>query len=73
VVVNCHLHFDHCGGNPALSGLPILVQTAERANAHGLEQIRGDIAAFEAAGVDELFFDLNFDSERVGSRTSIHA
>ncbi|MGH8326140.1 MAG: TIGR03619 family F420-dependent LLM class oxidoreductase [Steroidobacteraceae bacterium] len=32
-----------------------------------LEQIRGDIAAFEAAGVDELFFDLNFDSERVGS------
>ncbi|GAA1677606.1 MBL fold metallo-hydrolase [Fodinicola feengrottensis] len=29
LVVNCHLHFDHCGGNPALAGRPILVQRAE--------------------------------------------
>jgi N-acyl homoserine lactone hydrolase len=29
MVVNCHLHFDHCGGNPELSGRPILVQRAE--------------------------------------------
>jgi len=28
-VVNCHLHFDHCGGNPALAGRPIFVQARE--------------------------------------------
>lgn len=29
LVVNCHLHFDHCGGNPLLAGRPVLVQEAE--------------------------------------------
>jgi N-acyl homoserine lactone hydrolase len=28
-VVNCHLHFDHCGSNPALPGRPIFVQRVE--------------------------------------------
>ncbi|HET9091539.1 MAG TPA: N-acyl homoserine lactonase family protein [Acidimicrobiales bacterium] len=28
-VANCHLHFDHCGGNPLLSGRPIFVQRVE--------------------------------------------
>ncbi|MDR6325505.1 N-acyl homoserine lactonase family protein [Actinoplanes couchii] len=28
-VVNCHLHFDHCGGNPELSGRPVFVQRTE--------------------------------------------
>jgi N-acyl homoserine lactone hydrolase len=28
-VVNCHLHFDHCGGNPALPGRPVFTQRAE--------------------------------------------
>jgi N-acyl homoserine lactone hydrolase len=31
VVVNCHLHFDHCGGNPDLAGRPIVVQAVELA------------------------------------------
>ncbi|HWC72040.1 MAG TPA: MBL fold metallo-hydrolase [Actinomycetota bacterium] len=26
---NCHLHFDHCGQNPRLRGMPIFVQRAE--------------------------------------------
>jgi N-acyl homoserine lactone hydrolase len=30
-VVNCHLHFDHCGGNPDLAGRPIFAQRAELA------------------------------------------
>ncbi len=34
VVANCHLHFDHCGGNPPLTGLPIVVQEVELAAAH---------------------------------------
>jgi N-acyl homoserine lactone hydrolase len=29
VVVNCHLHFDHCGGNPTLPRRPIVVQARE--------------------------------------------
>lgn len=33
VVVNCHLHFDHCGGNPLLPGRPVLVQRTELAAA----------------------------------------
>lgn len=34
-VVNCHLHFDHCGGNPLFAGVPIFCQTAELATARG--------------------------------------
>ncbi len=33
LVVNCHLHFDHCGGNQLLSGRPVLVQAVELATA----------------------------------------
>jgi N-acyl homoserine lactone hydrolase len=33
VVANCHLHFDHCGGNPKLGGIPVFVQTVELDNA----------------------------------------
>jgi N-acyl homoserine lactone hydrolase len=29
LVVNCHLHFDHCGGNPLLVGRPIVCQRRE--------------------------------------------
>jgi N-acyl homoserine lactone hydrolase len=28
-VVNCHLHFDHCGGNPLLPGRPVFTQRVE--------------------------------------------
>jgi N-acyl homoserine lactone hydrolase len=34
LIVNCHLHFDHCGGNPSLPGRPIVTQRTE------LEQAR---------------------------------
>jgi len=29
VAANCHLHFDHCGGNPLLHDIPVFVQVAE--------------------------------------------
>jgi glyoxylase-like metal-dependent hydrolase (beta-lactamase superfamily II) len=35
VVVNCHLHFDHCGGNPLLAGTPIVAQVRELELARG--------------------------------------
>jgi N-acyl homoserine lactone hydrolase len=28
-VANCHLHFDHCGGNPVLAGRPFFAQAKE--------------------------------------------
>ncbi len=35
VVVNCHLHFDHCGGNAAFTRAPVVVQSVELAAARG--------------------------------------
>ncbi len=35
LVVNCHLHFDHCGGNPELLGRPVVVQEVELETACG--------------------------------------
>lgn len=29
LVVNCHLHFDHCGGNALLAGRPVVAQRRE--------------------------------------------
>jgi N-acyl homoserine lactone hydrolase len=37
LVANCHLHFDHCGGNPALSGRPVFTQATELAEARQAE------------------------------------
>jgi glyoxylase-like metal-dependent hydrolase (beta-lactamase superfamily II) len=28
-VVNCHLHYDHCGGNPMFPGIPTFVQSRD--------------------------------------------
>jgi N-acyl homoserine lactone hydrolase len=36
-VTNCHLHFDHCGGNPEMGGLPVFVQRTELAVARTTE------------------------------------
>jgi N-acyl homoserine lactone hydrolase len=33
LVTNCHLHFDHCGGNPLLGDRPVFVQTTELSTA----------------------------------------
>ncbi len=32
-VANCHLHFDHCGGNPQLVGRPVFTQAVELSTA----------------------------------------
>jgi N-acyl homoserine lactone hydrolase len=33
LVVNCHLHFDHIGGNPLLAGRPVVCQRREQESA----------------------------------------
>ena len=35
-----------------------------------LDQLREDLADYAAAGVDEVFLDLNFDSARVGNASA---
>jgi N-acyl homoserine lactone hydrolase len=37
VVINTHLHFDHCGGNRLFAGVPIHVQARELADARSEE------------------------------------
>jgi N-acyl homoserine lactone hydrolase len=37
LVVNTHLHFDHCGGNRTFAGVPIHVQARELADARSEE------------------------------------
>ncbi|MGI8578842.1 MAG: MBL fold metallo-hydrolase [Nocardioidaceae bacterium] len=32
-VTNCHLHFDHCGGNPLIGDRPVFVQAVELSTA----------------------------------------
>ena len=55
LVVNCHLHFDHCGGNALLAGRPILVQSAELASARGENYTVPELVDF--AGADYREFD----------------
>src|SRR5689334_7788360 len=37
LVINTHLHYDHCGGNRLFPGVPIHVQARELADARSLE------------------------------------
>lgn len=42
-IVNCHLHFDHCGGNPEMVGRPIFTQRAELEAARGVDYTLPDL------------------------------
>ena len=48
-IVNCHLHFDHCGQNAAFPGVPIFAQRAEWAAAHEPEYTIPEWVDFEGA------------------------
>jgi N-acyl homoserine lactone hydrolase len=60
-VANCHLHFDHSGGNPDLSSRPIFVQENELSTArdrddYTLPELVADGLAYETVdGEVELF------------------
>jgi glyoxylase-like metal-dependent hydrolase (beta-lactamase superfamily II) len=53
IVVNCHLHFDHCGGNPLLAGRPVVVQREELAAARGADYTLPELVDFAGARYDE--------------------
>jgi glyoxylase-like metal-dependent hydrolase (beta-lactamase superfamily II) len=54
LVVNCHLHFDHCGGNSALAGRPIVVQRTELAVARAPGHTIPELVDFPGARYEEL-------------------
>lgn len=54
LVVNCHLHFDHCGGNPLVPGRPILVQSTELAAAYTKDYTVPELVDFPGASYREL-------------------
>ncbi|MEU4582579.1 N-acyl homoserine lactonase family protein [Kitasatospora aureofaciens] len=54
LVVNCHLHFDHCGGNPLFAGTPVLVQSNELATARRGDYTLDALVDFPGAVYREL-------------------
>lgn len=55
VVVNCHLHFDHCGGNPLLTGRPVIVQAVEFDLAHSVDYTLPELV--DAPGLEYTVVD----------------
>ncbi len=53
-VANCHLHFDHCGGNPLLPGVPIFVQRREFEAAREPGYTLPGLAEFDGADIRVL-------------------
>ncbi len=53
-VVNCHLHFDHCGGNPQLAGRPVFTQASELALTRGEDYTLPQLIDFPGAQYEEL-------------------
>jgi N-acyl homoserine lactone hydrolase len=53
-VVNCHLHFDHCGGNPLFPRTPVIVQREELATARGGDYTAGRLVDFDGVRYEEL-------------------
>lgn len=58
IVVNCHLHFDHCGNNPAFAGRPIVVQSNELENARQPDYTVPELVDFPDANYQTISGDL---------------
>ncbi|WP_323095236.1 MBL fold metallo-hydrolase [Intrasporangium sp. YIM S08009] len=54
IVVNCHLHFDHIGGNPSFAGRPILCQRSELETARAGDYTVDALVDFEGARYELL-------------------
>jgi glyoxylase-like metal-dependent hydrolase (beta-lactamase superfamily II) len=49
MVVNCHLHYDHCGGNPLFPGIPTFIPAADHSVGAGLGYYADDRVNFAGA------------------------
>ena len=54
LVVNCHLHFDHIGGNPSFAGRPIFRQRSELAAAQAADYTVPALVDFAGARYELL-------------------
>ncbi len=54
LVVNCHLHFDHIGGNPQLSGRPVFCQRTELETARAGGYTFPELVDFDGARYELL-------------------
>jgi N-acyl homoserine lactone hydrolase len=54
LVVNCHLHFDHIGGNPLFTHRPIYCQRTELETARGTDYTVPELVDFDGAGYELL-------------------
>ena len=54
LVVNCHLHFDHIGGNPALAGRPVHCQRRELETARAVGYTFPELVDFPGATYELL-------------------
>lgn len=54
IVVNCHLHFDHIGGNPRFGGVPIHCQRRELDVARTTEYTLSELVDFDRASYELL-------------------
>lgn len=54
LVVNCHLHFDHIGGNPSFGGRPIFCQRGELAAARAADYTVPALVDFASARYELL-------------------
>jgi N-acyl homoserine lactone hydrolase len=53
-IVNCHLHFDHCGANPTFPGRPIIVQSAELSAAREVAYTTPELVDFEGVTYEQV-------------------
>jgi glyoxylase-like metal-dependent hydrolase (beta-lactamase superfamily II) len=53
-IVNCHLHFDHCGANPTFPGRPIIVQSTELAEARAGGYTVPELVDFDGATYEAI-------------------
>ena len=53
-IANCHLHFDHCGGNPLVPGRPVFTQRAELAAARAGGYTFDDLVEYAGATYELL-------------------
>jgi N-acyl homoserine lactone hydrolase len=54
LVVNCHLHFDHIGGNPAFAGRPLFCQRRELETARAGDYTVPELVDFAGATYEVL-------------------
>jgi N-acyl homoserine lactone hydrolase len=54
LVVNCHLHFDHIGGNPQLAGRPVFCQGTELETARAGDYTFPELVDFPGVRYDVL-------------------